>query len=72
MSEEGKFSIWGHDDFEVYEARENGLPDYEGGIVTHEFLWTLADHLKADEEFDIQTAGEVLHADLSSSDPIDE
>jgi len=22
----------------VYEARENGLPDYEGGIVTHEFF----------------------------------
>ncbi|ELY72070.1 hypothetical protein C487_19693 [Natrinema pallidum DSM 3751] len=61
----------------MYEARENGLLDYEGGIVTH-------------EELDIQTAGftkcrfpvlakryvvrdgEVLHADLSSPDPIDE
>jgi len=41
----------------VYEARENGLPDYEGGIVTHEFLRELADHLEADEEFDIQTTG---------------
>jgi len=30
----------------VYEARENGLPDYEGGIVTHEFLRELADHPK--------------------------
>ena len=41
----------------MYEARENGLPDYEGGIVTHEFLRALADHLEADEELDIQTAG---------------
>ena len=62
----------------------------QGGIVTHEFLRKLADHLEADEELDIQTAGftkcrfpvlakryvvrdgEVLHADLSSPDPIDE
>ena len=66
------------------------FPDYEGGIVTHEFLRELSNHLEADEEFDIQTAGftkcrfpvlakryvvrdgEVLHADLSSLDPIDE
>ena len=41
----------------MYEARENGLPDYEGGIVTDEFLRELANHLEADEEFDIQTAG---------------
>jgi len=41
----------------VYEARENGLPDYEGGIVTHEFLRELADHLEADEEFDIKRPG---------------
>jgi len=74
----------------VYETRENGLPDYDSGIVTHESLRTVADHLEADEEFDIQTAGftkcrfpvlakryvvrdgEVLHADLSSLEPIDE
>ena len=37
VTEDGAFSIWGHDDFEVYNARESGLPDYEGGIVTHEF-----------------------------------
>lgn len=43
--------------FEVYEAWENGLPNYGGGIVTHEFLRELADHLKAEEELDIQTAG---------------
>ncbi|QSG13463.1 Uncharacterized protein HSBGL_4049 (plasmid) [Halapricum desulfuricans] len=90
VTEDGELTIWGYDDFEVYEARENGLPDYEGGIVTHEFLRELANHLEANEEFDIQTAGftkcrfpvlakryvvrdgEVLHADLSSSDPIDE
>ena len=57
VTEDGELTIWGYDDFEVYEARENGLPDYEGGIVTHEFLRELADHLEADEEFDIQTAG---------------
>ena len=45
-----EFTIWGHDDFEVYEARENGLPDYEGGIGTREFLRELADHLEADKE----------------------
>jgi len=42
---------------QVYEARESGLPDYGGGIVTHEFLRSLADHLEPNEEFDIQTAG---------------
>ena len=90
VTEDGAFSIWGHDDFEVYNARESGLPDYEGGIVTHEFLRELANHLEADEEFEIQTAGftkcrfpvlaqryvvrdgEVLHADLSSPEPIGE
>ena len=74
----------------MYEARENGLPNYEGGIVTHEFLRELAGHLEANEELDIQTAGftkcrfpvlakryvvrdgQVLHADLSSPDLIDE
>jgi len=40
----------------VCEARENGLRDYDGGIVTHEFPRELADHLEADEELDIQTA----------------
>ena len=57
VTEDGELTIWGDDNFEVYGARENGLPDYEGGIVTHEFLRELADHLEADEEFDIQTAG---------------
>ena len=57
VTEDGEFTIWGFDDFEVYEARENGLPDYDGGIVTYEFLQELADHLEADEELDIQTAG---------------
>jgi len=56
---EGEFTIWGHDDVEVYEARENGLPDYEGGIVTNELLQELADYLEADEELDVQTAGSI-------------
>jgi hypothetical protein len=76
--------------WEVDDARENGLPDYDGGIVTHEFLRSLAEYLEPDEELDIQTAGftkcrfpvlanryvihdgEVLHADLSGLEPIDE
>ncbi|MBC9987940.1 MULTISPECIES: hypothetical protein [Haloferax] len=90
VTSDGEFTIWGYDDFEVYEARENGLPDYESGIVTHEFLRKLAGYLEVDEELDIQTAGftkcrfpvlakryvirdgEVLYANLNSSDPIDE
>lgn len=89
VDEEGELILWGYDSFEVYEAREDGLPDYEGGLVTHEFLRTLAGYLEPNEELDIQTAGftkcwfpvlakryvirdgEVLHADLSSLDPID-
>ena len=77
VTEDGELTIWGYDDF-------------EGGIVTHEFLRELADHLEVNEELDIQTAGftkcrfpvlakryvvrdgEVLHADLSSPEPIDE
>jgi hypothetical protein len=90
VTEDGELTIWGYDDFKGYETWEDGLPDYEGGIVTHEFLRELADHLEADEELDIQTAGstncrfpvlakryvvrdgEVLYADLSSPDLIDE
>ena len=43
VAEDGELTIWGYDEFEVYEARKNGLPDYKGGIVTHEFLRELAD-----------------------------
>jgi len=57
VTEEGELTIWGATTSRVYEARESGLPDYEGGIVTHEFLRSLADHLEPNEEFDIQTAG---------------
>ena len=90
VDQDGELTIWSFDDFEVYEAQEDGLPDYEGGVVTHEFLRTLADYLQPDEELDIQTAGftkcrfpvlakryiiregEVLYADLSAPEPIDE
>ena len=57
VTEDGELTTWGFDDFELCEARENGLPDYEGGIVTHEFLRELANHLEAGKEIDIQTAG---------------
>ena len=45
VTEEGELTIWGYDDFEVYQARENGLPDYESRIEVYEFLRELADHL---------------------------
>ena len=90
VTEEGELTIWGYDSFEVYQARDDGLPDYEGGIVTHEFLQKLSEYIDGDEELDIQTAGytkcrfpvlakryvvrdgDVLYADLSGLDPIDE
>jgi len=34
VDEEGELIIWGYDAFEIYETREDGLPDYEGGLVT--------------------------------------
>lgn len=54
---DGELTIWGYDSFDVYEARDDGLTDYEGGIVTHEFLRQLAEYIDGDEELDIQTAG---------------
>lgn len=57
VDDDGELVIWGYDSFEVYEARENGLPDYDGGIVTDEFLRSLAEYLEPDEELDVQTAG---------------
>lgn len=32
VDEEGELIIWGYDSFEIYEAREDGLPDYEDGL----------------------------------------
>lgn len=57
VDEDGEFTIRGLDDFEVCAVHEDGLPDYDGGIVTHEFLRTLAGYLESGEELDIQTAG---------------
>ena len=79
---------------ELCESYCCGTLDWEvtedGELTIWGFLRELADHLEADEELDIQTAGftkcrfpvlakryvvrdgEVLHADLSSPDPIDE
>jgi len=45
VDEEGELIIWGYDAFEIYETREDGLPDYEGGLVTHEFLLPKAGQL---------------------------
>jgi hypothetical protein len=57
VDDDGELVIWGDNSFEVYAARENGLPDYDGGIVTHEFLRSLTEYLEAGEELDIQTVG---------------
>lgn len=57
VTDDGEFVIWGYDSFDVYRAHENGEPDHEGGLVTREFLWALAEYIQEDEELDIQTAG---------------
>ena len=57
VNDNDRLSIWGYDAFEVYGRRENGLPDYEAGQRTHEFLRTLATYVEEGDELDIQTAG---------------
>lgn len=57
VTDDAEFSIWGYDVFEVYEADDEGLPDYEAGIATHEFLRDLSEYIAPDGELDIQTAG---------------
>ncbi|WP_135806932.1 hypothetical protein [Halorussus marinus] len=57
VDDDDRLSIWGYDAFEVYGRRENGLPDYEAGQQTHEFLRALATYVEEDDELDIQTAG---------------
>lgn len=65
VTDEGELTIWGYDTFEVYKTREDGLPDYEGGLVTHAFLRKLAKRYVIRE-------GDVLHADLGGLGPIEE
>ena len=48
-----EFSIWGDDTFEIYEATDEGLPDYEAGIVTYAFLRALAEYVAPDADLDI-------------------
>ncbi|WP_135827279.1 hypothetical protein [Halorussus ruber] len=57
VDDNDRLSIWGYDAFEVYGRRENGLPDYEAGQRTHEFLRALATYVEEGDELDIQTAG---------------
>ncbi|MFC7079452.1 hypothetical protein [Halorussus caseinilyticus] len=57
VDDNDRFSIWGYDAFEVYGRRENGLPDYEAGQRTHEFLRALAAYVEVGDELDIQTVG---------------
>ena len=52
-----EFHIWGYDSFDVYERRDDGDPDHEGGLVTESFLAELAAYICEGEELDIQAAG---------------
>jgi hypothetical protein len=45
VSDDRKLVIRGYDSVEVYEARENGLADYDGNTVSYEFLRSLAEDL---------------------------
>ena len=57
VTETGEFSVWGYDAFDVYEADDEGLPDYEAGIATRSFLRDLSEYIAPNAELDIQTAG---------------
>ena len=57
VTDTGEFSIWGYDAFDVYEADDEGIPDYEAGIATRSFLHKLSEYIASDAELDIQTAG---------------
>ena len=57
VTETSEFSIWGYDAFDVYEADDEGLPDYEAGIATRSFLRQLSDYITPNAKLDIQTAG---------------
>lgn len=57
VDDSNRVEIWGYDAFEVYQRREDSLPDYEAGARTHEFLERLAEFVEEGEELDIQTAG---------------
>ena len=57
IEDDGTFSIWGYDSFEVYSTRDDGLPDHENGVQTEEFLTELVAYLVDGEELDIRTAG---------------
>ena len=57
VTDTDEFSIWGYDVLDVYEADDEGLPDYEAGIATRSFLRKLSEYIAPDAELDIQTAG---------------
>ena len=57
VTEESELSIWGYDAFNVYEADDEGLPDYEAGIATRSFLRQLSGYIAPNAELNIQTAG---------------
>ena len=52
-----RVSIRGYDAFDVYEADDEGLPDYDAGVAIRPFLRQLAEYLAPDAELGIQTAG---------------
>ena len=57
VTDTDEFSIWGYDTFDVYEADDEDLPDYDAGIAMRPFLRELSAYIAPDAELDIQTAG---------------
>ena len=53
----GRVFDLGYDAFDVYEADDEGLLDYEAGVATRSFLRQLSEYITPDAEFGIQTAG---------------
>ena len=57
VTDTDEFSIWGYDAFDVYEADDGDLPDYDAGIATRSFLRDLSEYIASDAELNLQTAG---------------
>ena len=57
LTNDDEVAVWGYEAFCVYERRDNGEMDLDAGLVTHEFLHTLAEYINEGEALDIQTAG---------------
>lgn len=57
LTEDGEFSLWGYEALQIYARLDDDTIDFEGGEVTREFLWKLAEYIEDGDELDIQSAG---------------